>query len=136
MRLKRIWRRIDEWEEIEHNMWGAVSDIAAAKREAFCFTSNASLYGSYMSRVIKEMPASCENALTDYNINRKAWLGQAAVALALNIPEDITRAAWKELNDEQRFLANREAAKYIRIWEDDHVKSGGIREGLDQPMLF
>jgi len=116
-------------------MWGDVADAKSALQAAIDFTGDHSLYGSYMVRVVREWPISCENALTDDTINRKAWVGHAAVALALQIPEDITRKAWGHLSGEQKFLANREAEKAISIWENDYIKAKGLYNDLGGTLL-
>lgn len=136
LKLKRVYRRYQEWEEIKFNMWGSVENKKTALQEAIVFTSDHVLYGRYMRKVIKEMPVSCENALTDYSINRKAWIGHAAVALALNCPEDITREAWKNLTYEQQLLANEEASRAIREWENDYHQSKKLYKNMAQQMLF
>ena len=117
-------------------MWGDVADRAEATRLAIEFTGDAGLYGRYMMRVVNEWPVSCENALTDYSINRRAWIGHAAVALALQIPEDITRLAWGKLNGEQQLLANKEASKAISSWEHNYIKSRKLHSNLAEALLF
>jgi hypothetical protein len=117
-------------------MWGAVKNKKTSMDLAFDFTGDSILYGSYMRRVIKEWPISCENALTDYFLNRKAWLGHAAVALALEIPEDITRAAWAKLTHEQQLLANKEASRAIQAWEHTYIKDRKLYQDLGAPLLF
>lgn len=136
MKFQRIYRPVNEWEEVRFNMWGAVEDRAKAIQTAIEFTGNDRLYGSYMQRVIREWPVSCENALTDYFLNRRAWLGHAAVALALQLPEDITRAAWAHLTNEQQLLANEEAKRAISCWETAHAKSLGICQNVGEQMLL
>lgn len=135
-KLKRIWRPIDTWEEIAANMWGEVADRSGHMARAVEFTGNHELYGTYMMRVIDEWPNSCANALTDYALNRKAWIGHAACALALGCPEDIVRQAWGFLTDEQRLLANRQADRAIRAWEMRHGEGDGVRECVAREMLF
>lgn len=135
-RIPRVYRRVEEWEEIAHNMWGTVADRREALTKAIEFTGDYRLYGSFMKKVVEQWPVSCENALTDYNLNRKAWLGHAAVALALNIPEDITREAWSRLSGEQQLLANKEAERYIKQWENSYRKSKGLHRDMEAPMLF
>jgi len=135
MKFKRVWHPWTAWEEAAHNMWGDVADAKSALQAAIDFTGDHSLYGSYMVRVVREWPISCENALTDDTINRKAWVGHAAVALALQIPEDITRKAWGHLSGEQKFLANREAEKAISIWENDYIKAKGLYNDLGGTLL-
>lgn len=135
-KLTRVYRPVSEWEELRANMWGEVSDHKAALDRAVSFTGNHLLYGSYMLRVVEEWPVSCENALTDQHLNKRAWIGHAAVALALGIPEDITRKAWGLLTHEQRILANKAAARAIRHWEDCYRQSRGLCEDMAEPMLF
>jgi len=136
MKLKRVWLPIDQWEEIDANMWGEVPDRRLYLQRAVIFTGNHRLYGRYMMRVTHEWPNSCINALTDYNLNRKAWIGHAACALALRCPEDITRQAWGLLTDEQRILANSQASRAIQSWEMRYRESLGIRQNMAKPMLF
>lgn len=126
MRLKRVWVPISLWEEIDSNMWGEVSSRTAYLYRACTFTGNHRLYGHYMHRVTLEWPNSCINALTDYTLNRKAWIGHAACALALRCPEDITREAWGHLTNEQRLLANEQAGRAIQSWEMRYRQSQGI----------
>lgn len=123
---KRIWHPVNNWEEIEFGMWSDVENVKEYLDKAIQFTSNNELYGSYMMRVIVEWPISCENALTDSFLNKRAWIGHAACALALNCPEDITRKAWGYLTNEQRILANKQADRAIESWEYNY----GIRDEI------
>lgn len=136
MKLERVYRPYDRWEEMRHNMWGACIDRKRLKAIAIDFTSNHKRYGRFMMRVVKEWPISCENALTDESINQRAWIGHAAVALAHEIPEDITRDAWKELTHEQQFLANKEADAAIQAWKYNYIKSKKLHRNVGEPMLF
>ncbi len=134
--LKRVWVPFDEWEEIGFNMWGSVESRRDYLRRAVIFTGNHRLYGRYMQRVVKEWPRSCLNALTDQGLNKRAWIGHAATALALRCPEDITRQAWSHLTHEQQVLANRQADRAIQSWEMRYRESLGIRPNLEASLLF
>jgi hypothetical protein len=136
MKLKRVWLPVNTWEEIGSNMWGEVENRRVFLQRAVIFTGNHRLYGRYMQRVTQEWTNSCLNALTDYNLNRRAWIGHAATALALRCPEDITRQAWGLLTDEQRILANRQADRAIQSWEVRYRESCGVRQDLATPLLF
>lgn len=136
MPSKRVWKPFDTWEEVKHNMWGEVRDRRLFLQRAIIFTGNYRLYGKYMQRVTIEWPNSCLNALTDQNLNRRAWIGHAACALALRCPEDITRQAWGHLTDEQRILANRQADRAIQSWELRQRTSERIRANVETPLLF
>lgn len=135
-KLKRVYHPWTKWEETRYNMWGEALDHKEMLIKAIEFTGDHNLYGSFMLRVSKEWPISCENALTDYSINRKAWIGHAAVALAIKCPEDITRKAWGKLNNEQQLLANKKAKWAIRQWEDNYRKNNGLRANMEEQMLF
>lgn len=136
MKFDRVFHPVFAWEEIEANMWGTVSDRALFLRRAISFTGDHKKYGRFMMRVAIEWPVSCENALTDYSLNRKAWIGHAACAMALGCPEDITREAWGKLTDEQRLLANREAERAIQHWERGYAKSVGLCGQVESESLF
>jgi hypothetical protein len=135
MKFPRVYHPYWEWEEIDSNMWGSVENRKLFLKRAIEFTGDHQKYGRFMMRVVNEWPKSCENALTDYSLNRKAWVGHAACALAMGCPEDITREAWGLLTDEQRLLANKEAERAILCWEINYAKSKGLRHEMDGEVL-
>lgn len=111
------WHPFWKWEEVSYNMWGNVRDKTGWLQKAIKFTGDHELYGSWMRRVADEWPNSCEHHLTKMDANRKPWIGHAAVALALQCPEDIVREAWGYLTREQQDLANLQAQQAIEYWE-------------------
>lgn len=117
-KLNRIWHHYQDWEETHSNMWGSVNDRQEYLDRAIEFTGDHKVYGAWMMKVIEEWPISCEHNLTDYSQNRRAWIGHAACALAFMCPEDIVRAAWGHLTEDQQMLANDQADKAIKEWED------------------
>jgi len=74
-------------------------------------------YGSAMKEVITAWPRTMLNSLTNPSINKRAFLGHCAVSFKLGISEAITRAAWKELTDTQRYLADLVAQSTIDEWK-------------------
>lgn len=136
IKIPRVYHPVDKWEEIKANMWGGVENTPRQLIMASDFTGNYLLYGYYMNKVCDEWIYSCENALTDHLLNQRAWVGHAACAMALNIPESITRKAWKGLTDEQRYLANEQARAAIQRWKLSHIESKNIRGNMAQPVLF
>ncbi len=133
---KRIYHPFQLWEEIPANMWGDVNNRKEYLDRAIEFTGNHKLYGEHMRRVVLEWKFSCENALTDEALNKRAWVGHAACAMAIGCPEDITRKAWSKLTDEQRLLANKEATRAIQIWQNARLKDTGICNDMGDKMLF
>ena len=134
-KFKKVYHPYWLWEEIEFNMWGEVDNRKEWVRRAELFTGDHNLYGSYMMRVVKEWPISCENALTDTALNRRAWIGHAAVALAIQCPEDIVREAWKNLSYEQQLLANQKANEAIESWERSYIKDQSLYFDVGEPLL-
>lgn len=120
--MKQIYHNYLKWEDV--GMWQSVPKDKGEELliKAIDFTGDHKLYGSYMLKIIKEWPVSCEQNLTDNSINRRAWIGHAACFLALGCPEHITRQAWHYLTQEQQDKANAQADKAIVTWEQNQEK--------------
>ena len=93
---------------------------------AIDFTGNHILYGMYMMKVADSWKYSCEHNLSFLGQNRRAWIGHAACAYALHLPEDIVREAWSNLTEEQQRLANNEADNAIKYWERKQCQKGQL----------
>lgn len=119
MSLTRVWHPYTAWECFRAGMWGfaEAQERRALLRTAVEFTGDAKLYGSWMRKVIKAWPVSCEHHLTDTGSNRRAYVGHAAACLAIKCPEDITRKAWGYLSQQQQDEANHQADLAIEEWE-------------------
>jgi hypothetical protein len=130
--MKKIWHPFTVWEDYKLGMWRKITgeERKSALDKAIQFTGDAKLYGSFMVKVLTEMPFACEQNLTGTG-NKRAWIGHAAVCLALGIPEDVTREAWGHLTTEQQDAANAEAQFYIDYWVMEHEEKN---RGLHQEM--
>lgn len=115
-----VWHPYWKWEEVGHNMWGAVSHRRTWLDMAVSFTGNPELYGEWMLEVVKRWPVSCEHNLTKPG-DKRPWMGHAAVALAIGCPEDIVREAWGHLSKQQQDAANSMAAAAIKHWSDQRA---------------
>lgn len=136
MILTRVYHPYHLWEEVAAGMWAEVDNKAEHLERAIKFTGDHLLYGKYMMKVVSEWRYSCENALTDPLLNKRAWVGHAATAMGIGCPEDITRQAWGYLTDEQRFLANQQADRAIKWWYKHRAKGADLREDVGEQMLF
>lgn len=125
--MKRIYHHYLEWEEVAAGMWEKIpaEDERDMLPKAIDFTGNAELYGSYMMRVIKEWPKSCEQSFSNPSMNHLAWVGHAACAMAIKCPEYITRKAWGKLSQRQQDEANEKALFAVRSWFDLQRGIGG-----------
>lgn len=115
-----VWHPYWAWEEVGHNMWGDVRRRKTWLHIAIAFTGDHELYGEWMMRVIDEWPRSCEQNLTKSG-DKRAWIGHAAVALAIGCPEDIVREAWGHLSKDQQDKANDKAQAAIDTWRARHA---------------
>ncbi len=113
--LFEIWHPYWEWEEVKHNMWGHEKNRSEWLKKAIEFTGNHVLYGSWMMKVVDRWIKSCQQNLTKPG-NKRAWIGHAAVAMAIQCPEDIVREAWGYLTQEQQDAANKKADEAIAYW--------------------
>lgn len=118
--MKRIYHAYTKWEDYKHGMWKSPSkeDEDNLLAYAIVFTGDHIRYGKAMLRVIDAWPFSCEHNLTDNSMNQRAWIGHAAVAIELGIPEYITRLAWGHLTKQQQDLANAAADHAINTWKN------------------
>jgi hypothetical protein len=125
---RKIWHHYLLWEDFKAGMWRSVygAERKQLLEKAIAFTGDHLLYGSYMRRVIKEWPLACEQNLTDPNINRLAWLGQAACCMAISCPEDITREAWGRLTQKQQDDADAQAEQCIEEWELNFARKNNL----------
>ena len=88
---------------------------------AYLFTKDHTIYGKAMRDVVFVWQNSMLNFLSNMSINRKAYIGHCAVMNKIKIPEYIVRIAWKQLTEKEKYLANKEAEKTIKIWEQWYI---------------
>jgi len=118
----RIYRRWDEWECVAAGMYNMES-ISDEKREAYRnFLADLPRFEHGLLRVTTEWPAACEHFLTNENINRIAWLGQAAMCIETGV-SCFHRAGFARLTPKQQAEANALARKYLHKWLADHAQS-------------
>lgn len=115
--MKTDWRPYTEWEDWQAGMY---RDVSADMRDGLVAAAAALLadpnrLASAMRSVSVEWRFAAEANLHE-SPNNRAWLGQAACCYAASVPEDLTRAAWGLLNDEQRRTANGVADRVIDEW--------------------
>lgn len=117
--LNQVYIPYWKWECYKNGMWEKVDRQKEAYmfKKAIDFTSRHDEYGKAMIEVSNVWKNSMLNFLTNKSINRKAYIGHCAVYYRLQIPEYIVRKAWKELTKQQQILANDQATKAIKLWE-------------------
>ena len=79
------------------------------------FLSDIPRFEKALERVITEWKNSCEHYLTNENMNRVAWLGQASLCIETGIPS-IFRGGFMLLTEEQQQAANNTALMALNRW--------------------
>lgn len=79
------------------------------------FLADIQRFENALERVISEWENSCEHYLTNPNMNRIAWLGQAAMCIDTGVPSRF-RGGYNLLSEDQREAADRKALEYLNKW--------------------
>lgn len=119
--MERIYHTWDKWECYRHGFFDenppeGLNHIDAEFQFAEFFTIPG-LFETVARQVIHCWPNSCEHNLTNENLNRVAWLGQAAVCLETGIPSRY-RMGYNTLTQEIQDINNDIALKVINEWLD------------------
>lgn len=127
--MQRIFHHYSLWEDYHAGMYDESKDGRKERvQEAAKILGTPDICRKAMEKVINEWVKATEYNLSNLEINRKAWLGQAACSCYAGIHEDETREAWGIMTEAQRIEANRIAATIIKKWV-------GEREKAESPQL-
>lgn len=121
--MKRIYHTWEKWECYPAGFYENVPPKGMTPREATdaygVFLRDIPRFERALERVITEWKNSCEHYLTNVNMNRIAWLGQAAMCIDTRVPACF-RAGFNLLSDDEQLAANATALKYLNIWLERH----------------
>ena len=136
--MTQIWHPWTEWECYAAGMFdGETSSSPEESRIAYAaFLRNIPRFKRAMKRVMKQWPRSCEHFLTNPNINRVAWLGQASMCIETGVSRK-HRAGFMLMSKEECKAANQAAQEVLDQWEKDHErKDRQVRARMAQTRLF
>lgn len=133
--MRQIFEPYWKWEDFQNGMYEppSAADIPTLCERSAQLLSDRRAFAAACRDVFDRWPVATAVNLTNIGTNRRAWLGQAACSLVHNVPELATRAAWKDLTDDQRVKANQVADEAIREYE---AKSGAVHQGVGIARLF
>ena len=119
--MNRIYHTWEKWECYPAGFYEAhppegmtVEQCEIAYRD---FLADVPKFSAAIGCVISEWKNSCEHYLTNENMNRIAWLGQASLCRALKIPSRF-RGGYNLLSDEQKIAADETALIYLNKWRE------------------
>ena len=137
--MKRIYHHFNNWEDYHAGMYDEDSTGRKERVERAAYIlGTPKVCKEAMEKVVAEWKIATEYNFSNAEINRKAWLGQAACSCYANIHEDETREAWGIMTEQQRIKANQIAASIIKRWlrERETEESGQITMINDWGNMF
>ncbi len=136
--MTQIWHPWTEWECYAAGMFDAETIISPEEaRMAYAsFLRDIPRFVSAMELVMRKWPKSCEHFLTNPNMNRVAWLGQAAMCIETGLSRR-HRGGFMLLTNKERADANKAAQRALDKWLKEHAqKNRPVRERMAQPGIF
>jgi hypothetical protein len=119
--VERIYHTWDEWECYPAGMYetnppaGMTPDQA---RDAYTeFLRDPDRFRAGLEGVLRDWPNSTEHYLSNENMNRIAWLGQAAMCYATRVPKGF-RTGYSQLTPTEQHAANLLALEYLNKFLD------------------
>ena len=137
--MKRIFHHYNKWEDYHAGMYDESKDGRQERVQmAAHILGTPDICEKAMRKVVAEWEIATEYNLSNAEINRKAWLGQAACSCYAGVHEDETREAWGIMTEKQRIKANQIAACIIKEWlkKRETTESGQITMFNDWGNMF
>lgn len=117
--MQRIWHPFTAWECYPAGLFSTALPAGMSPDEALdayaAFLRDTPRFEAALARVIDEWPISCEHFLSNEEMNRIAFLGQASMCIETGIPARF-RAGFKRLSETEQTTANATALKYLNRW--------------------
>tara|TARA_R100000664_G_scaffold34227_1_gene55326 strand:- start:7793 stop:8947 length:1155 start_codon:yes stop_codon:yes gene_type:complete len=115
---ERIFHTYDKWECEKAGLYKQSVDGMKADecKEAYrAFLADTDRFRAASEKVISEWKNSCEHYLTNFAMNRIAWIGQASMCYETGIPSKFC-SGFSLLTDEQKEAANQVALDTLNKW--------------------
>lgn len=122
---ERVFHTYDKWEcekagFYRHTMDGMTAEqCRIAYRD---FLSDLDRFRSAATAVINNWSNSCEHYLTNFAMNRIAWIGQAAMCYETGVPSKFC-SGFNLLSDDQKNAANEVALDILNDWLLQHGRN-------------
>lgn len=114
----RIFHTYDKWECHKAGFYASSVPGKTAdqcEQEYADFLSDDNAFRVALEKVTSEWKNSCEHYLTNTAMNRIAWLGQASMCYARQIPSKYC-GGFNRLSEEEKQRANETALEYLNKW--------------------
>jgi hypothetical protein len=137
MKIKRVFYSYEQWEDFKAGFYKDYTSkqLDEFKRDVQYVFSSVDITTYYMQLVINRWSISSQQNLSNLNMNRVAWLGQAACCIYSGVPSRATMRVWKMLDTQVQLRSDNVAIKIIKQWEQDVRLSDISRNGSDKDIL-
>lgn len=128
---ERIFHKYDKWECYKSGFYATSKpgmSCEECEEEYKKLLTNEVEFRKALEGVISEWKYSCEHYLTNSSMNRIAYLGQAALCYARNIPSKY-KSGFNLLTDHEKEVANKIALEYLNKWL---IKNGRKKVTLEE----
>jgi hypothetical protein len=130
---ERLYHPVHLWEDAKNGLFETTPTALDDEGPALIAASADLLKSedgllSAMSHVAETWRYSAEVNLSNKSMNRRAWLGQAACCFECGANENLVKAAWWSLTEDEMAAANGIADIVIAQWEQT---AEGFKRGKD-----
>jgi uncharacterized protein YgiB involved in biofilm formation len=134
--MKQVFHPWTEWECYHAGMYDGKTALSMdeAKAAYATFLRDIPRFNAAMERVVNEWPKSCEHFLTNPNINRIAWLGQAAMCIDTGVSRK-HRSGFMLMSQDECKAANMAAQDVLTKWTDAR-QDREVHQRVEAPGLF
>jgi len=134
--MKQVFHPWTEWECYRAGMYDGKTALSSdeAKKAYAAFLRDIPRFIAAMHRVVKEWPVSCEHFLTNPNINRVAWLGQASMCIETGVSRK-HRSGFMLMSQDECRAANKAAQEVLNEWIDAR-ENRKLHKPVEAPRLF
>lgn len=119
-KMNRIYHTWEMWECFRAGFFDTSSKNKSltdddCRKQYADFLKNSFAFQTSAIRVITEWPVSTEHNLTNENMNRLAWIGQAAACIECGLPSKYC-GGFNLLSNSDRAIANNVALGVLNAW--------------------
>lgn len=125
--MKRIFHSWDKWEDYKHGFYGGLEYPKDNTLELYAsLLKDLTKFEAALKIIVSSWVYSCEHNLSNENMNRIAYLGQASCALIYNVPHNISMSGYNLLTKEEQESADKLAETYLNLWLEKYEHSKAV----------
>ena|SRR6056297_2309747 len=130
--MKRIYHNYQKWEDHKNGLYDCIDpNERHSIQESYNLLTDLKKFYSQSVKMISKWKYATEHNLTNLEINRKAWIGQAVCCYNHGAKSYSTIIAWNMLTLSEQERANNIAKEIIELFELKQSKSICLKLDLE-----